>query len=151
MDSILDTQFKRLMNKYYQKSNTRKIQINLYKKMREKVEPTNKRNKIKNKILKKNNSIMQSIKIKRNDKNKFVLKKCNTLSNNTINKEIKTSDNNYSINDRNSINLVSSDILREKPLFLSLRKQFSINSLLKKFKFEIKEETEKRHSIIKKI
>lgn len=150
MDSILDTQFKRLMNKYYQKSNTRKIQINLYKKMREKVEPTNKRNKIKNKILKKNNSMMQSIKIKRNDKNKFVLKKCNTLSNNTINKEIKTSDNNYSINDRNSINLVSSDILREKPLFLSLRKQFSINSLLKKFKFEIKEETEKRHSIIKK-
>ena len=58
-----------------------------------------------------------------NNKNKFVLKRYKSLSINTVNKDSIEKDKKT---DNENKNLVSSDILQEKSIFLSLRKQFSI-------------------------
>ena len=151
MDSALDIKFKKLMNRYYSKKDYKLSQMFLYKKAAIKMKKkrpkiiisvrnyTNKTQPI--------NSMVKPKNVKYNNKNKFILKRYKSLSINTINKESIEKDKN---SDNENKNLVSSDILQEKSIFLSLRKQFSINSLINNKLNDTKEFKEKTVHLLKK-
>ena len=154
-DSALDIKYKRLMNKYYSKENKKLFHIFLYKKISKPFTVCQRTKKKKKLILaSRNHNINQTqqtnstVKPKNpknyNNKNKFVLKKYKSLSINTVNKDSIEKDK--KTNNENK-NLVSPDILQEKSIFLSLRKQFSINSLINT---QLKENREKKIQCMKK-
>ena len=151
MDSALDIKFKKLMNRYYSKKDYKFSKMFLYKK--EAIKIKKKRPKIiisvrnypnKTQSI---NSMVKPKNVKYNNKNKFILKRYKSLSINTINKESIEKDKN---SDNENKNLVSSDILQEKSIFLSLRKQFSINSLINNKLNDTKEFKEKTVHLLKK-
>ena len=153
-DSALDIKYKRLMNKYYSKENKKLFQIFLYKKIAKPFIVCQRSKKKKKLILSSRNyninqtqqanSVVKSKNPKDFNKNKFILKRYKSLSINTINKDSPEKNKN-NVNDNK--NLVSSDILQEKSIFLSLRKQFSINSLINT---QLKENKEKKMQCLKK-
>lgn len=153
MDSNLDIKYNELVSKYYRKGKQKLKQLNqniIFKKI---LKPSalnqRKNNRYKlslptkndKSLSQRNNSIIKTMKIY-NNKNKFMLKKYKSLSINTNNPE--TIENN-SNNERKK--LVSSDILQEKSILLSLRKQFSINSL---FNTKLIENKDMKMQIFKK-
>ena len=135
MDSVLDIKFKRLINKYYQREDYKLNQIFLHKKVSKPYTVIQRKNKNsqltlstkndRNHSQQTNSKMIKPRKMNNNNKNKFILKRFKSLSINNVSKEtIETK------SDNEKSNLVSSDILKEKSILLSLRKQFSINSLI---------------------
>ena len=155
-DSNLDIKLKRVINKYNPKEK-RKLNekflfevitkpftiIHSIKKKRKKLTiSTYTRNEANQ--TQQINSIIKSKKYKYNSRNKYELKRYKSLSNNISNKESIERDKN---SDNENKNIVSSDILGEKTLFSSLKKQFSINLLINN---KLKENKVKKITFLKK-
>ena len=145
MDSALDKKYKKFLNNCSQNKDYKLIQ-NFLHRIISKPYPTNQRKNKSQKLIlstraetyisQRNNSIIIIPKrIQYKNKNKFILKKYKSLSVNTINTAF--TDTNKSNNENNK--LVSPDILKEKSIFLTLRKHFSINSLINTQLIENKE------------
>ena len=123
MDSSLDIKYKKFINNVYPKDK-KNIPILLHKKISQPLSSDKIKKKKPKLVISTRNeaNFIQRInlinKLMKNHYNraKFELKKCKSISNNN------------SIKRRNK--LVSSDILPQKSIFLTLRKQFSINSLI---------------------
>ena len=137
MDSNSNIKHEDLVSKYYRKGKQKPKQLNQIIAFKKIPKPSilNQRKNNRYKLTlptkkdeshyQRNNSIIKPMKIY-NNKNKFMLKKFKSLSINSNNQDITGNNSN---NERKK--LVSTDILQEKSIFLSLRKQFS-NNLLKK-------------------
>ena len=133
MDSNLDIKYKKFINNVYPKEK-KNIPILLHKKISQPLSSDKIKKKNPKLVISTRNDVnfIQRInlinKLMKNHYNraKFELKKCKSISNNNIkNNDIII---NNSIKRRNK--LVPSDILPQKSIFLTLRKQFSINSLI---------------------